>query len=53
MSAGWGRFVYRWRWATLVVSSGLLLFSVVIVEHLAIPSKAILYAAEPVRLATL
>jgi uncharacterized membrane protein YdfJ with MMPL/SSD domain len=28
MFAAWGRFVYRWRWATLVVSGGLLVISV-------------------------
>jgi len=28
MFAVWGRFVYRWRWATLVVSGGLLVISV-------------------------
>jgi len=29
MFTAWGRFVYRWRWATLVVSSGLLIASIV------------------------
>jgi RND superfamily putative drug exporter len=28
MFAGWGRFVYRWRWVTLVGSGGLLVISI-------------------------
>src|ERR687886_2976301 len=29
MFAAWGRFVYRWRWATLVLSAALLGLSIV------------------------